>query len=718
MFDRSSGVLMHITSLPSPHGIGSLGKEAFDFVDFLADAGQRYWQVLPLGHTGYGDSPYQCYSAAAGSPYLIDLDFLVRDGLLTADEVAVADASMPPDATPDRIDFAWLSAARLPLLRRAAARGAVSLQTQLERFRAAHADWLPDYALFMALKDHFGGRALWAWDDPSIVERRPEALTAYRALLADDIAFYTFLQFLFFAQWDALRRYANKKGLRIIGDLPIYVAPDSADVWTNPTLFALHPDRSPRLVAGVPPDYFSATGQLWGNPVYDWSAHERTDYAWWIWRIRNNMALFDIMRLDHFRGFDAFWAVEAGEKTAENGVWQDGPGMKLFRALHDALGDVPFIAEDLGVQTAPMRALLAECGFPGMRVLTFGFDEESDSEHLPHNYPPHSIVYTSTHDSPTICAQIMDESTDAQRHFAYRYLRSSMSEALGWSAIKSVFASPARIAMTTMQDLLSLGADARMNLPATVGGNWRWRVRRDAINPQVASMLHEITATYKRDAKKSDLHYTHAIFDLDGTLLNTIGDLTDAVNFALSKRGHPLRTAEEVLQFVGNGIGKLIERALPSGHADECADCLADFRTYYNAHMTVRTAPYDGIPALLDALKARGMTLGVLSNKYDPASRALVHHYFGQSCFSDIRGERDGVPRKPDPTAVHAMLTGWGADAAHTLYIGDSGVDMQTAKNAGLFAVGVTWGFRSREVLLENGADVLIDTPMALLDEL
>ncbi len=498
MFDRSSGVLMHITSLPSPHGIGSLGKTAHDFVDFLADAGQTYWQVLPLGHIGFGESPYQCYSAAAGNPYLIDLDLLVRDGLLTADEVAAADAAMDACAMPDHVDFVSLAATRWPLLRRAAARVHVLEQKQLDIFCAAHADWLPDYALFMALKDHFGGRALWEWDDPSIVERRPEALSTYRALLADDIAFYTFVQFLFFTQWDELHRYANKKGIHIIGDIPIYVSPDSADVWAHPPLFKLRPDRSPRMIAGVPPDYFSATGQLWGNPVYDWKEHERTGYAWWIWRIHTNMALFDVIRLDHFRGFEAFWEVKAGEQTAIHGAWKRGPGMKLFRAIGTALGDVPFIAEDLGVQTERMRALLTATGFPGMRVLIFGFDAEGDSDHLPHNYPVHSIVYTSTHDSQTVCEQVMDVCTAEEKQFAYRYLRSSMSEALGWSAIKSVFASPACIAMTTMQDILSLGADARMNIPATVGGNWRWRVRRDAINPQVASMLREITKTYKR----------------------------------------------------------------------------------------------------------------------------------------------------------------------------------------------------------------------------
>lgn len=498
MFDRSSGVLMHVTSLPSPHGIGSLGQAAFDFVDFLADAGQTYWQVLPLGHIGFGESPYQCFSAAAGNPYLIDLDLLCEEGLLTADEIRAADAKMNPNATPDRVDFESLRETRWPLLRLAFSRRGIIAQKQWDIFAGASAEWLPDYALFMALKDHFEGRALWDWDDPNILARKPDAMETYRALLAEDVAFYSFLQYLFYRQWEALRQYANKQGVRIIGDIPIYVSPDSSDVWAHPELFKLKPDRSPRMVAGVPPDYYSATGQLWGNPVYDWKYHEKTGYAWWIWRVKSNMALFDVVRLDHFRGFESFWEVKAGEETAINGKWRKGPGMKLFHAVRAALGEVPFIAEDLGVQTDAVRALVSESGYPGMRVLIFGFDAHGDNDHLPHNYAVNSIVYTSTHDSQSVCEQVMDICNEEERQFAYRYLRSSMAEALGWSAIKSVFASSARIAMTTMQDILSLGADARMNVPATVGGNWRWRVRRDAINHEVAAILRDITRTYKR----------------------------------------------------------------------------------------------------------------------------------------------------------------------------------------------------------------------------
>ena len=317
--------------------------------------------------------------------------------------------------------------------------------------------------------------------------------------LRDEIDFRIFLQYVFFQQWDALHAYANEKGIQIIGDIPIYVSADSSDVWTHPTLFKLKADRSPKLVAGVPPDYYSATGQLWGNPVYDWDVHRAENYAWWVWRMKSNMALFDVVRLDHFRGFAAYWEVKAGSENAIKGHWRKGPGMELLRAIEQALGPVRLIAEDLGVQTDEVRELLTESGLPGMKVLIFGFTPDEDNEHLPHNFVPNSIVYTSTHDSQTVCEQIMDICTEPEKQFAYRYLRTSHSEAMGWSAIKSVWASPARIAMTPLQDLLSLGADAHMNTPGTIGGkNWRWRVRREALNPTVSSLLAEITQTYMR----------------------------------------------------------------------------------------------------------------------------------------------------------------------------------------------------------------------------
>ena len=496
MFKRSSGVLAHVTSLPSPHGVGTMGKTAYEFIDFLAAAHQTYWQVLPLGHTGFGDSPYQCFSAAAGNPYLIDLDLLVEDGLLTEAEVKAGDF----EASPDTADFEQLADTRWPLFRKAYSRVDETLREKIDAFTKENADWLPDYALFMALKEEkYHNMPVYMWPDKAVRDRKPAALEKVTAELRDEIDFRIFLQYIFFAQWTALREYANEHGIQIIGDIPIYVSADSVDVWTHPKLFKLKADKSPKLVAGVPPDYYSETGQLWGNPVYDWDAHRAEGFAWWIWRMKSNMALFDVIRLDHFRGFAAYWEVRATEETAVKGHWRKGPGMELFDAMKQALGDLPLIAEDLGVMTDEVRQLLADSGYPGMKVLIFGFTPDCDNEHLPHNFVPNSIVYTSTHDSQTVCEQIMDICSEPEKQFAYRYLRTSHSEAMGWSAIKSVWASPARIAMTTLQDLLSLGADSRMNTPATIGGkNWRWRVRKEALNPTVSAMLGEITQTYMR----------------------------------------------------------------------------------------------------------------------------------------------------------------------------------------------------------------------------
>lgn len=496
-FDRASGVLMHITSLPSPHGIGTLGQAAFDFVDFLRDAGQRYWQVLPLGHTGFGDSPYQCYSAAAGNPLLIDLDKLVTDGMLTLDEVRAADQ----DWNPDKVDYIQLTEVRYPLLRRAYTRAKEMpyIMSAVQAFRTHAADWVEDYALFMALKEErFDGAPLWEWEDTDLLHRDAKALAAAQQELKEEIDFRVFLQAIFFAQWGTLRAYAAKAGVRIIGDIPIYVSPDSSDVWQHPTLFKVDADCKPQKVAGVPPDYYSATGQLWGNPVYAWKEHEKNEYAWWIWRLRQNADLFDVIRIDHFRGFESFWEVDAGEETAIHGAWRKGPGIKLFRALEKAVPELPIIAEDLGVMTDKVKALLHSTGFPGMRVMIFGFNRFDDNDHLPHNYPVNSIVYTSTHDSQSICEQILDLCEPDDAAFAKEYIRWDSREPLAWSAIRTLFASPASIAMTTMQDLLNLGADARMNVPATVGGNWAWRVRKEGINADVAAFLRCVTDVNRR----------------------------------------------------------------------------------------------------------------------------------------------------------------------------------------------------------------------------
>ncbi len=496
MFERTSGVLMHVTSLPSPYGIGSLGADARAFIDFLRDAGQRYWQVLPLGRTGFGSSPYQCFSAAAGNPLLIDLDTLVADGLLTPEEAREAD----PHGSPDMVDFEKVEELRYPVLRKAFARVSPELQEKINAYAEKEAAWLPGFTLFMSLREEkYEGAALWEWPDEDVLLRKPKALAAAREELKEEIAFRTFLQYEFQVQWHALRTYAHRNGVQIIGDIPIYVSPDSADVWENPQFFKLKKDFSQKKVAGVPPDYFSETGQLWGNPVYDWKALEKDGYQWWIWRMKQNLELYDVVRLDHFRGFESFWEVDAGEETAVKGKWQKGPGMKFFRAIEAEIGENRIIAEDLGIITDDVRKLLDESGFPGMRVMIFGFNSWEDNCHLPHNYVPNSIVYTSTHDSQTICEQIMDLCSPADADFARDYIRWDGKEPLAWAAIKSVFLSPASIAMTQMQDVLNLGADARMNKPATVGGsNWRWRMRREGMNSELSSFLRRITVTSRR----------------------------------------------------------------------------------------------------------------------------------------------------------------------------------------------------------------------------
>ena len=500
---KYAGILAHPTSFPSPYGIGDLGPGAYQFIDFLAASGLNLWQVLPLGHTGFGDSPYQPFSAFAGQPLIIDIDYLRKKKLLL-DE----DFSAMPDWDPEKIDYGTLIEFKTGLLKKAYERfidadyaddmsGDEDLMAKFDAF-VKNTSWLADYSLFMAGKDAHEGMPWYMWDD-SLKKPTARQKTAWKKKLADGIGYYNFLQFLFTEQWQALKTYANDLGISIVGDTPIFLAWDSADVWSNQELFLLDSKGYPIEVAGVPPDYFSATGQLWGNPLYNWKKHTETGYAWWIERIKYQLTVTDFLRIDHFRGFDRYWAVPYGEETAINGKWRKGPGMELFNAIEKALGPVPLIAEDLGVQTDEVKELLEESGFPGMRVLIFGFTPDYDNEHLPHNYKPNSIVYTSTHDSQTVCEQIMDICSEPEKQFAYRYLRTSHAEAMGWSAIKCVWASSANIAMTTLQDLLSLGADSRMNTPATIGGkNWRWRVRAEALNPTVSSMLGEITKTYMR----------------------------------------------------------------------------------------------------------------------------------------------------------------------------------------------------------------------------
>ncbi len=495
-FPRSSGILLHPTSLPGPWGIGDLGPSAYAFVDFLAAAGQSLWQVLPLGPTGYGDSPYQCFSAFAGNPLLISLDALIQRGLLSYDEAASAAAERC--LSPDVVHYGEVLNLKLRLLRRAFERvlagAAPDLAGDFRAFQAAQAGWLADYALFMALKDAHAGQPWNAWGPP-LRDRQPEALARARQEHAATIAFQEFLQFLFFHQWSHLKAYANQQGIAIIGDAPIFVAYDSADVWANRDLFFLDASGNPTVVAGVPPDYFSATGQRWGNPLYRWREMAQDGYRWWVERMRAVFAQVDVLRLDHFRGFAAYWEVPAEEETAIKGRWVRGPGAALFTRLEAALGSLPIIAEDLGLITPDVHALRDQFDFPGMKVLQFAFDTP-ENPYLPHNHVPNCVVYTGTHDNNTSVGWFQGL-TEEERERVRAYLGRDGAD-IAWDLLRLALMSVADLVVIPFQDVLRLGAEARMNTPGLLGQNWAWRFRAEALNDGLASGLRFLTAVYDR----------------------------------------------------------------------------------------------------------------------------------------------------------------------------------------------------------------------------
>jgi 4-alpha-glucanotransferase len=504
-FPRSSRILLHPTSLPGPFGIGDLGPEAYAFVDFLAAAGQRIWQVLPLGPTGYGDSPYQLFSAFAGNPLLISLDGLAADGLLTREELSRA-----PQFPADSVDYGEVIRFKMPLLRAAYERFKANGTDRDEfgDFRSRCEGWLGDYALFMAVKAAHGGEAVWSRWEPDIAARKPAAMMEWRARLADDIEALEFVQYMFQRQWHSLHNYARERGVRVMGDLPIYVAHDSADVWANPDLFQLDAAGEPAVMSGVPPDYFSATGQLWGNPIYRWDRMAETGFRWWIDRVRWALAQVDTVRLDHFRGLEAYWEVPAGETTARNGRWVKGPGAALFKALEDALGDLPIVAENLGVITPEVEAIRTEFGFPGMAILQFAFGVDPQApDFKPHNYPRDRVAYTGTHDNDTTVgwwtgADAGDstrtaENIRAERDFTLKYLVTDGSE-IHWVFIRTLMASVADTVLFPLQDVLGLGSEARMNTPAVPSGNWLWRYRKELVTPAIVEGLKEMVSIYDR----------------------------------------------------------------------------------------------------------------------------------------------------------------------------------------------------------------------------
>jgi 4-alpha-glucanotransferase len=499
---RTSGILLHPTSLPGPFGIGDLGPEAGQFLDFLAGAGQRVWQVLPLGPTGYGDSPYQLFSAFAGNPLLISPERLAREGLLSREDLAA------PEFSPDFVDYARVIPYKAKLLHKAHAVYRTGPQKELAEFSRRQESWLEDYALFMALKQAYGGETIWTRWDPEIVRREPAAMEEWRQKLAGEIEFQRYIQFEFFRQWESLHQCAAALGIRIMGDVPIYVAHDSADVWAHPQLFQLDENGNPLVVAGVPPDYFSATGQLWGNPIYSWDRIAESGYAWWIERMRSTLHLVDTARLDHFRGFEAYWEVPSGEQNALRGRWVKGPGADLFKALGRELGHLPVVAENLGVITPEVEAIRKAFGFPGMAVLQFAFGTDLQGpDFRPHNYPRDRVAYSGTHDNDTTMgwwtstgagdSTRTEKEVLEERNFARRYLATDGRE-MNWVFIRALMASVADSVLFPLQDVLGLGTEARMNTPATRGGNWRWRYRREMLTADKTARLREMTATYER----------------------------------------------------------------------------------------------------------------------------------------------------------------------------------------------------------------------------
>ena len=498
---RASGILMPLSSLPGGYGIGSLGTPARRFVDFLARAGQSVWQILPVGPTGYGDSPYQSCSAFAGNPYFIDLDLLAAEGLLSRADYAFTNWGKDPE----KVDYGILYEKRLTVLRKAYAaflkqRPVPGCETPYPddwyRFTFRCDGWLPDYCLYMAIKQEQKMADWQQWPRPLRLHDE-KALAEFRREHAAEIGFWTFVQYEFDKQWQALKAYANAHGVRIMGDVPIYVAADSADAWAGGKLFEMDADGHPRRVAGCPPDYFSADGQLWGNPLYDWAYHKKTNYAWWISRVRHALSIYDILRIDHFRGFDTYWAIPAGEKTARNGKWEQGPGMDLFRMLHAALGELPIVAEDLGELFPSVRKLLADSGFPGMKVLQFALDG-TDNEYLPHNHPVNCVCYPGTHDNNTLMGWWEEDLTPEQREQLTGYLALTEGEGIRLGILRGVLASPARLTVIPMTDWLGLGPDARINTPGLASGNWQWRAADGVFTTALAAQIRTLSARYFR----------------------------------------------------------------------------------------------------------------------------------------------------------------------------------------------------------------------------
>ena len=484
---RGSGVLMHISSLPGPYGIGTLGKNAYQFIDFLREAGQSYWQILPVCPTSYGDSPYQSFSTFAGNPYFIDFELLEKDGLISKSDYEGIDWG----SNKSYVDYGLLYVKRHELFAKIQEYFEKNTPADYKAFCKKNAWWLNDFALFMAVKDAHNGMAFLEWED-DIRMREEKAVKEWTKKCARRIEYYKMLQYLFFKQWNDLRAYAAKNDIKIIGDIPIYVAADSADVWTHPENFKLNKKRVPVEVAGCPPDAFTELGQLWGNPVYNWKQHKADGYGWWKQRLKASLEIYDILRIDHFRGFESFYTIKYGMPDAKLGVWRKGPGANLFKEVKNEFGDVPIIAEDLGFMTDEVRAMLKKCAFPGMKVVQFGFDGTADNAYLPDNYPENSIVYTGTHDNDTILGWTETGSPNEVEN-AMKYLKVEEKADVREAMMKAALNSKSFVCVLTMQDLIGLGHEARMNTPSTVGDNWKWRATEKQITKKIAAWLKKAT---------------------------------------------------------------------------------------------------------------------------------------------------------------------------------------------------------------------------------
>jgi len=495
--ERSSGILLHPTSLPGKYGIGTLGKETFHFIDFLVKSKQKLWQILPLGPTGFADSPYQCFSSAAGNPLLIDFDILIKEGLLDKKDLASLDTF---DNGP--VDYGKVIKSKYPLLKKAMEtfrkNAGKEHKTDFHEFTINNKNWLEDYALFMSLKEHFKQKPWYQWEKP-LKMRKETALKPFHTLLSDQIEFHKFIQYLFFRQWLDVKDYAHQNNIRIIGDIPLYVALDSVDAWANTDLFQFDKEKNPIAVGGVPPDYFSATGQLWGNPLFRWDALQKDHYHWWIERIKSNLVLYDIIRIDHFRGFAAYWSVPYGEKTAVNGKWIPCPGKELFENIRQEFGEIPIIAEDLGVITDDVEELRDSFGLPGMKILQFAFDSSEANDYIPYNFTKNCVVYTGTHDNDTIKGWF-EKAKPEDRKYVLDYMDSSEKD-ICTDFLRLAWASVANTAIVPMQDLLSLGNEARMNLPGTTVNNWMWRAKSLDFTSELAQKLAQLTILYGRTPK-------------------------------------------------------------------------------------------------------------------------------------------------------------------------------------------------------------------------